>query len=444
MLSRSQLARPLSWTLVPLHSVDYRRLLSANFIWWTTIFMEFVAFGWLVLDLTDSVWMVSIAGFFRSLPLLLFGSFGGSVADRFGRRTVIVAAQSVAFVVYLSLAVLMFSGRLMLWHLFVAAFLLGTAWSVDWPSRRALLPDLVGKELTVDAMLLENFAQGSARILGPWTAGVLLAMTGAAGCFGVMAAAALSGLIILRQLTRQPVPRTSTQPSASPWTVVGESLRYARNSQPILGVLLITVVFNIFIFPYMTLLPVFARDVLGRGPVGLGLLGAAAGIGSFAGLILINRLRRTYSNGWILLAGTFGMCISLFIFSRSEIYLLSWIMLLFTGMGQSCFGIMQSSIILLSASDEMRQRTMGLVVLAIGADPFGKLQTGALAQSFGAPAALALQSVVAAIGLAAVGVTLPGLRRQQPRPAISSPAEQPLPPVPEPESVGGLQPPTAE
>ena len=93
MLSKSQLHRPLSGTLVPLRSADYRRLLAANFIWWATIFMEFVAFGWLALDLTDSVWMVSVAGFFRSLPLLLFGSFGGSVADRFGRRTVIVAAQ---------------------------------------------------------------------------------------------------------------------------------------------------------------------------------------------------------------------------------------------------------------------------------------------------------------------------------------------------------------
>lgn len=423
MLSRRQLAQPLPGTLVPLRSVDYRRLLAANSIWWFTIFMEFVAFGWLVLDLTDSVWMVSVVGFFRSLPLLLFGSFGGPVADRFGRRPVILAAQTTSFLVYLSLALLMFSGLLALWQLPIAAFLLGSAWSVDWPSRRALLPDLVGKQLTVDAMLLENFAQGWARMLGPWTAGVLLAVAGPAGCFGVMAAASCAGLLILRLLSSKPIPRTSIRPSASPWTVLGESLRYARSSPPILGVLLITVIFNLFIIPYMTLLPVFARDILGRGPVGLGLLGAAAGLGSFIGLLVINRLRRTYSNGWILLVGTFGMCITLFVFGRSETYLLSWIMLVLTGMGQSCFGIMQSSIILLSASDEMRQRTMGLVVLAIGADPFGKLQTGAIAQAFGAPAAISLQSLVAAVCIAGVGIALPGLRQQGPRPASPAPAD---------------------
>jgi MFS family permease len=423
MLSKRQLAQPLSNAVVPLQSVDYRRLLAANFIWWFTIFMEFVAFGWLVLDLTDSVWMVAVVGFFRSLPLLLFGSFGGAITDRFGRRPVILAAQTTSLLVYLSLSLLMFSGLLVLWQLPIAAFLLGAAWSVDWPSRRALLPDLVGKQLTVDAMLLENFAQGWARILGPWTGGVLLAVAGPAGCFGVMAAGAGAGLFILRQLSNAPIPRTTMRPSASPWTVLGESLRYARNSQPILGVLLITVIFNLFIIPYMTLLPVFARDILGRGPVGLGMLGAAAGIGSFIGLIVINRLRRTYSNGWILLAGTFGMCITLFIFGRSEVYLLSWFMLLLTGMGQACFGIMQSSIILLSASDDMRQRTMGLVVLAIGADPFGKLQTGALAQVFGAPAAVSLQATVAGVCIAAVGIALPGLRQQRPRPAAPAPAK---------------------
>ena len=152
-------------------------------------------------------------------------------------------------------------------------------------------------------------------------------------------------------------------------------------------------------------------------------MGAAAGLGSFIGLLVINRLRRTYTNGWILLAGTFGMCITLLVFSQSEVYWLSWIMLVFTGMGQSCFGIMQSSIILLSASDEMRQRTMGLVVLAIGADPFGKLGTGAIAQTFGAPAAVSLQAVVAAVCIAGVGVALPGLRRQAPRPMTPAAAD---------------------
>ncbi len=192
---------------------------------------------------------------------------------------------------------------------------------------------------------------------------------------------------------------------------MGESLRYAGRSQPILGVLLITVVVNLFLVPYMTLLPIFARDVLNQGPLGLGLLGAASGVGSFTGLVLINWIRRSVSNGWILTVGTFSMCLALLVFSQSGIYNLSWAMLLFTGIGQACFGIMQSSIVLLTASDEMRSHTMGVLVLAIGSDPLGKLQTGFLAQSLGAPAAMGIQAGAGAVAIIAVALALPGLAR---------------------------------
>jgi hypothetical protein len=147
--------------------------------------------------------------------------------------------------------------------------------------------------------------------------------------------------------------------------------------------------------------------------VGLGLLSTASGIGSFMGLFMTNYLRRYVSNGWILTGGTFGMSIALVIFSQSAIYELSWAMLLLTGIGQACFGIMQSSIILLTASDEMRGQTMGVLVLAIGSDPFGKLMTGGMAENLGAPMAVGIQAAVAALCLAAIGVWLPGLRARQ-------------------------------
>ncbi len=412
MRGRLHLFHARSPTLAPLQSADYRRLLSSNFLWWLARFMEVVAMGWLVLELTDSAWMVAVIGFFRSLPLILFGFFGGSIIDRFGRRPVILASQSATFAVYASLTLLLASGRLALWHLAVGAFILGCAWSIDWPARRALLPDLVGKAHTVDAMLLENFAQSCARMLGPWAGGVLLATQGATGCFVLLAIVSGVTLLNLWPLSQRTIERSDLRPSASPWSMLGESLRYAGRSQPILGVLLITLIVNMLLMPYMTLLPVFARDVLGRGPVGLGLLAAAAGVGSFAGLLVINRLRRSVSNGSIFIAGTLGLSVTLLVFSQSTFYPLSWLMLLFAGIGQACFGTMQSSIILLGASDEMRSRTMGLVVLAIGGGPLGQLQTGALAESYGAPFALSLQAVMAGVLIAVIGVKLPGLRQQ--------------------------------
>jgi MFS family permease len=383
--------------------------------------MEAIVVGWLVLELTDSPWLVAVAGFCRSIPLLLLGFVAGQISDRFGRRKVIVTAQSVNFAVMACLVLILALDVLALWHLYATAVVLGACWAMDWPARRALLPDLVGKERTVDAMLLENLAQGVSRIGGPALAGVLLAAYGATGAYVVMLTLSGLTLVNLTYLSMRPIPKTNRRPAASPWSVLGESLRYVGQNQPILGVMLITAAFNLWIVPYMTLLPVIARDVLNVGPAGLGYLGAAAGVGSFFGLLVIARVRRYFSNGWILLVGTVGMSVVLFVMANSTWYTLSWAMLFLAGMGQACFGIMQSSIILLTASDEMRSRTMGVLVLAIGSDPLGKLQTGALAQLWGAAAALSLLTVAAGVAIVGVGLALPGLRAMT-RPPLPQPA----------------------
>ncbi len=390
---------------------DYQRLLTSNALWWQTMYMENVVVGWLVLELTNSPWQVSLVGFCRSVPFLIFGFFAGPLTDRFGRRKVIIAAQAANLSCYVTITVLLWLGRLHVWHMIVVALVLGMAWAVDWPARRALLPDLIGKERTVDAMLMENFAQSISRVIGPAIAGGLIAAFGAVGCFAAMMLLSALALTTLWNLSRQPIPRITMRPSASQWNLIAEGLRYVGQHQAILGVILITFVMNLFYFSYIPMLSVFARDILLQGPVGLGFLSAAAGVGSFFGLFLINHFRYRVSNGWILAVGTFSMSIALLIFARSTLFSLSWSMLMLAGIGQACFGIMQSSIILLSASDEMRSRTMGILVLAIGADPFGKLLTGSLVEFLGAPNAIAAQATLSAISIVLIAVLLPGLRR---------------------------------
>jgi MFS family permease len=403
-------ARLTQGMFAPLKNADYRRLLTSNGLWWGIIFMESTAMGWLVLDLTDSIWMVSLAGFCRSAPFPILGFVNGPLIDRFGRRKVIVTAQMVNFMLYLALSILLWLGKIAFWHLVIGALVAGTTWALEWPARRTLMPDLVGKALTLDAMLLENMVQSISRVLGPATAGVLIAGYGVRGCYTFMALLATLTLAIVHSLAQQPIPRQTLRPQMSPWTLIGETLRYAGQHQAILGVLLVTVVMNIFVFPYMSLLSVFARDVLHQGPVGLGLLGTGSGLGAFAGLYLINRLRERISHGWIFAIGTSFMCLALFAFALSTLYPLSWSMLLLVGIGQACFGSMQSSIILLIASDEMRSRAMGALVLAISADPLGKLQTGYLAERWGAPVTVATQACAAIFSIATIVLLLPGLR----------------------------------
>ncbi len=395
----------------PLAVPDFRRLLLGTVLWWQCFHMEMVVLGWLVFDLTGSPWLVSLVSFCRTLPLLLMGLFSGPIIDRFGRRQVVIAAQCANLCAYLAMVILLWSGMAAPWNIAIVAFCLGAAWAIDWPTRRALLPDIVGKEGMVDGMLLESYLTGIGRIIGPWLAGALIAYFGPAGCYAVMALLSIMALAALRTLTKQLIPRTAKLAGATSWALLGEGLRYVRSSQTILAVILVTLIMNLWIFPYNSLMPVFAHDVLHLGPLQLGLLSTGTGTGAFFGLILINLLRRRYPTGLIFIVGTGWMCLVLIAFALSRSFLFSWFMLFCAGAGMSCFGTLQSTIILLTASDEMRSRVMGILVLVIGGDPLGQLQIGYLAERLGAPFALAGQAIAAFVTLFLIALYLPGLRR---------------------------------
>ena len=132
--------------------------------------MEMLVLGWLVLELTNSPALVGLVAFCRAIPVLFVGGFGGMLADRIGRRPLIIAAQTVTFTMYGAMALLLATGFAALWQLVVISLILGCAWAMDWPTRRALIPDLVGRARTLDALLLESLGMGIARTLGPFAA----------------------------------------------------------------------------------------------------------------------------------------------------------------------------------------------------------------------------------------------------------------------------------
>ena len=403
--------QPKSGIRTTLANSDYRLLLGSSTLWWLAHYMEMIVLSWLVLELTDSAGLVGLVGFCRSIPSLLVGGFGGLLADRIGRRPLIIASQTLTFCMYAIVALLLAAGLLALWHLVVIALTLGCAWAMDWPTRRALIPDLVGRPRVIDALMLENLGMSVARALGPLLAGVVLDAFNVLGCFLTLSGLSAISLLLLRALTRQPIPHTSSPSSASPLAQISDSVRYVRQNQSILAVTLITMIMNMLAFPYMNFLPVFARDVLHQGPVGLGYLGAAVGIGNVVGLFLVIWARRYTSAGWIFIAGTLLHCLALLSFTTSSVFAVSWAFLLLVGIGHACFGIMQSSIVLLAAADERRGQAMGAIAVAIGAGPFGRLQTGVLADAFGAPLAVGGEVALAALLVTMVAVMLPGLRQ---------------------------------
>jgi MFS family permease len=392
---------------------EYRHLLAGTVIWWHCFFMEQVVLGWLVFDLTNSARAVALVSFCRTLPLLLVSLFSGPIIDHVGRRHALIAAQSANLLGYMGITLLLWSGTAAPWNIALAAFWLGTAWAIDWPTRRSLVPDLVGKERMLDALLLESLLTGIGRIIAPTLAGTLIARYGAFGCYLTMAILSGCALGILIPLLRRAGPRESKPFTLAVLPVVVQGMRYVRSSQTILAVILITLVMNVWIFPYVSLLPAFARDVLRQGPVGLGLLSTGAGIGSFLGLLILQVLRRRVGVGALFVLGTGWMCAALVAFALSRVYAFSWAMLLCVGMGMACFGTLQSSIILLSTSDEMRSRVMGILVLAIGGDPLGQLLIGTLAERVGVQATLAAQASAAVLVLALIVMWLPELLRLQ-------------------------------
>ena len=396
--------------LAPLGLRDYRWLLIGNVLWWQALLMEMTVTGWLALEMTDSAWQVALVGFYRSAPIVFVGFFTGPLANRFGRLRIIQFSQLATVATTALIALLLWLDRLAFWHLSVCAAVLGVCWTLGWTTRRSLVPDLVGKARVVDAILLENVAQNVSRVLGPFAAGALIAWLDAGGCYTIMSAVSAASLAAALMISGANLPR-APRAAASPLTVAVEGLRYCRRNQAILGDLLITVAMNFLAFPYMTLLPVFARDVLHRGPIGLGLLGAASGIGSFLGILVISQVRRLVSNGWIFGTGSLFMACCLVAFAASTSFYLSLCLLFMSGIGMACFSVMQSSIILVTASDDMRDRAMGAVAIAIGSGPPGRLQVGALAEAFGAPLAVMLTAAAAGLMVIAVTVGLPGFRR---------------------------------
>lgn len=400
----------LRWQLLqPLRLRNFLYYWLATLPWNLARWVEIIVSGWLMLELTNSPWQVALLGFCRSAALPMVGVFAGVIADRVDRLTLIRVVQVMNTCVPLTLTVLFFSGALAPWHLFVGALVLGLGWAVDWPARRALMADIIPRESLVKANVLENLSMNITKIVGPALGGVLLAIAGPGAGFVTLTLAFGSGALLLMLVQRPQDERSHL--TGSPLSNLTEGLSYVVVNRAIFGVLAITVFMNFLAFPYLQLLPVFARDVHHVGPVELGWLAAANGIGALVGLPIIARMGVGGPQGWLFILGSAAMVGTLLAFALSPWYLTALVLLIVGGLGHAGFGTMQGTIILSQASPEMRGRALGVLTLAIGSSPFGALLMGLLAERWGAPAAVAICAAIGLATVAAVAALLPALRR---------------------------------
>jgi MFS family permease len=389
-------------------SSGYRYLWSASVLWNLARWMDRIVLGWVVLEMTNSAWNLAVLEAIRWFPLLVFGVAGGAVADRVDRRWVLIGAQALALCVCAITAALLAFNVFSFGLAALATFLLGVQWAVDWPTRRALIPDLVGRDLTINAVALEAVSMNVTRIIGPLIAGALVAYWSPAVAFAFMASLYVVEILLLKLM---PLKAQVRQLASGPM------LRYLldgfdklRCSQPILGVLLISVFMNVFVFPYQQLLPVFARDELKVDAVGLGALSAAAGVGSVVGATAIATTRRVPRSGMLFWVGSCLMSACLAAFALSSTFGVALVLLALSGLGQAAFASLQTTIVLSSAADQLRGRAMGALTLAIGSTPLGSLEIGAASVALGAPLAVALNAGMCAVLVALVALRLPRFR----------------------------------
>jgi MFS family permease len=391
--------------LEPLRDPRYRLLWLMGLCAATARWMDLVVLGWLVLSLTDSPLMVGVAAFCRTAPMMLFGPFAGVLADQLPRVRVMIGVQALNVAVASALALLFAAGLGGFGILVALEVLLGVAWVLDFPSRRTVLFAVVGREQLTTAVSLESMSMQGAKMVGPLVGGILLSRLGPAACYVALAALSLGALAAARRLDRRialPGAATSEPVLAS----LGAGLREVRGQPAILGVLAITVLMNALVFPYQQILPVFARDVLQVGPVALGLLVAAEGLGALASSLAIAARAGQVRHARLFGASSLAAALFLLAFAASPWYGLSLALQLGVGAAESGFGTMQSAIVLLNAPERARGRAMGILSACIGTQPLGSLWIGFLASRMGAPLATGLNALLAFVLMIPVAIRL--------------------------------------
>ncbi len=381
------LARPASRPAWLIDSADFWRLWFVGLVVFVVRWVETIAVGVFVYQHTHSPFMVAMMTMLRLLPMGLFGAFIGAIAERMERRTTLILVVASMLVTSLVLAMLSYTHSLEVWHLAAASFINGIGWATDNPVRRVMIGEAVGTASMGSAMSIDVGANNASRMVGPTIGGLLLAGMGIQGVFTLSVVLyAIAGVAACRVRYRNTFPPSTAETVLAR---IAEGLRLMRGDRRLIGTLIVTVVYNVFGWPFTSMVPVIGQDRLLLGPEGIGVLASMDGIGAFVGAVLMGMLckpsfyRRAYVGGVTL------YMVMLIVFALVPIPLIAGSALLFTGLGGAGFSIMQATLVYLSSPPEMRSRMLGVLSVCIGIGPVGFVALGWLADAIGAPWATA-------------------------------------------------------
>ena len=389
---------------------SYRFFWTANFLAYTSRWMQMTILAWLVLELTDSPWLVSLIGFFLWIPMLLLGLMGGLLADSVNRRTLLCTIQTVASVASLGMMALLFTDYIEFWHAYAAISLTGISWALDMPSRNSVIHDLWGTDGVTHAVALDMVGMNGSRMVGPALAGLLIVLVDVKGSYIAVSIFQLLSLVFL-WLAEIPTGHAERFATGRLIRNVKEGLNYTRTRGVLMATVAVTIAMNLTVFPYMHLVPVIARDLLNVGPGLMGLLQSADGMGALAGSLLIASLPALRHHGRVFIGGSALGLLALLAFSFSKWYGLSFTTLLVLGLGTGGFAATQMTIVMLVAKKEMRGVSLGVISLAIGVSPFGSLLIGGVASVIGSALAITISATMGLVSLGIIALLMSTLWR---------------------------------
>lgn len=391
----------------------FRRFLVGAMVGSVGSWMQATAQGWLVLDLTNSPQALGIVSALGQLPILFLSVFAGVIADRVDRRLLLAGTQLFAAGVALALAVLATTGVVEFWQVGVLALLAGIAVAIQTPSYQAIVSTLVDRETVGSAVALNSAQFNLSRILGPSLAGAVIAAGGLHLAFWANALALLLVAGVFWTL-RTASPVTVARAQASMWSNLLDGVRFVRARRVIAALVLLAGLPALLLLNYITLLPVFARDVLGIGAAGLGLLSASIGVGALTGALGMALLRPAGGGGRVLLGALAIAGLAETAFAFSPIVPLSMLALGILGCCQVTYYATTNTLVQVLVPPRLRGRVMSLYILtSTGLIPLGNLVAGAAAERTSPQLTLGAGAVLTTIGALAVAAAVPELRRMR-------------------------------
>ena len=356
--------------------------------------MQMMAQGWLALELTNNAFLVGLVASIGSFPILLLSLPAGVLADREHKLRLVTIAQALLLFEAVVLWWLTFTGHITIGWLLILAAANGAVVAIEIPARQAMMIELVGRDDLRDAIALNSSGFNLARIFGPGIAAAVIAQAGIAWCFGLNALSYLTVLIGLAMIRLPPWHPPLT--TSSPFHGMMEGLRYVRSAKKVRTLIRFIAVFSILGVPYITLMPVVARDILGLDASGYGLMLSSLGIGGLSGALALAAVGRRIPRGRLLVGAAYTYAFLLIMFALVRWAWLAYPILLVTGFSMIVTNAVANGMLQAFVPDHFRGRLMSVYsLISVGlAQVVGSFAAGAVAEAIGVDWAIGIGAAI--------------------------------------------------